>query len=480
MTHPRPSASRALRLVLAGALLVGVGLRLSRLDHQSLWTDEGMSSIFARGSPAETVELLQRDFHPPAYFLLLGEWMDLLGSSDLSLRCFSALLSAMLLVALYGLGVTMGGPRLGVLSVLVASVATYQVYYAQEVRAYALLGLSATASQDCYLRWIRRPRFRTGAAYVAISALLMYTHYVGCFVLLAQNLHFAIVQLRDRRRGRLPGWLAAQGAVALLFAPWLPSFWTQLRHVQSGFWIEEPTLADLLQLPVTLLWYRASWWNTILAVAVFAVTLLGAGLVWRRARPSEPLAADRRAGLLLVLWVALVPAACFALSLAGTRIYHYRSMMVVAPGLYVALAWLVLWLGAGRLRIFAVLTLSLTLGLGTSGLAHHFGKIHKHNFRAAARSFSEQVVRPAQVLFEPVYFKAAFDHYVPSAYEHVTHEDIAAGKKLASPVLWCLLGKGQEQSSNMLRFLKSMGFEEGRREEFRALTLVRMERAFTR
>ncbi len=77
-------------------------------------------------------------------------------------------------------------------------------------------------------------------AFAALSAGVMYTHYMGAFFLLSQVV--AVLILRRARKGFLFEFLLASAGAFILFLPWMPVFLTHVRDVSSaGFWIPKPT-----------------------------------------------------------------------------------------------------------------------------------------------------------------------------------------------------------------------------------------------
>ena len=79
-----------------GALLVlvtllALGLRLYRLDAQSLWYDEGFSVYLGRMDLAQITERTAADIQPPLYYYLLHGWIGFLGDGEMALRGLSLL-----------------------------------------------------------------------------------------------------------------------------------------------------------------------------------------------------------------------------------------------------------------------------------------------------------------------------------------------------------------------------------------------------
>ena len=72
------------------------------------------------------------------------------------------------------------------------------------------------------MRWWHRPSRANRIGYVLTSILLLYTHYLGGYVLIAQLIHLLITRLPVHPRRRLFDGLFLFGAIGLGFLPWLP------------------------------------------------------------------------------------------------------------------------------------------------------------------------------------------------------------------------------------------------------------------
>lgn len=75
-----------IRWSMLGLLLFAFGLRMVRLDHQSLWYDEGVTATIAQRSLTELTTWTARDIQPPLYYYLVAFWGRFAGWSEWSLR----------------------------------------------------------------------------------------------------------------------------------------------------------------------------------------------------------------------------------------------------------------------------------------------------------------------------------------------------------------------------------------------------------
>ncbi|MBN1120050.1 MAG: glycosyltransferase family 39 protein [Anaerolineae bacterium] len=216
-------------------LILAAGLRLHRIDHQSLWYDEGVSAGETTLPSAQIVENASHDIHPPGYYLLLKGWAGIAGRSELSLRYFSTLASVIAAALVIAIGRKLFDAPTGLIAGALISFNPFQVWYAQEVRMYALLGMVSAASIFLCIRvleHITAPRRRSWpvfGAYALINVLGLYTHYTFPFVLLAESLVFLIVWIRRGHKWQPLGlWVGIQIAALIVFAPWMPAAYRQI------------------------------------------------------------------------------------------------------------------------------------------------------------------------------------------------------------------------------------------------------------
>jgi uncharacterized membrane protein len=165
-------------LLLIGITLLALGLRLHRLDAQSLWHDEAASWRCTQASWPTLVEtVVAGECTPPLYFTLLKIWTALMGDSAVAMRLLSVLLGTLTVPLLgwfvgrlsgpgpacltsgasYSLspkrkrGMSLAcasGPGPGYFAALFLAISPFHIEFSQDARPYALLPfliLAATA-----------------------------------------------------------------------------------------------------------------------------------------------------------------------------------------------------------------------------------------------------------------------------------------------------------------------------------------------
>ncbi len=216
-------------LLAAVALLIAAfGLRIHAIGTQSFWNDEGNSYVQSLRSFSEIAVHAGRDIHPPGYYWLLALWRALTGQTETAYRMFSALASLLTVALTYAVGRRIGGRAVGLLAALLSALNTFPIYYAQEARMYALLGLWGAASTLTLLRLIERPGLRRALIHGAITAAGLWTGYAFSFVMLAQGVYTLLALLRGRSAALFIHYVMANIIALLLWLPWLPTAVNQI------------------------------------------------------------------------------------------------------------------------------------------------------------------------------------------------------------------------------------------------------------
>ncbi len=221
-------------LALAGIVLLGLVLRLYRIDAQSFWYDEGTSVVLATRDLATIAQGAAADIHPPLYYFFLHYWEALFGQSEAAVRSLSVLMGCALVVLTWGIGKRLFGALAALTGALLVAISPVAVYYSQETRMYtqaAVFGAAAFLAMLAFLdAWhpattteviTTRRRYLSLILYTAAALAALYSHYFAFTVPLAANIVVALWALRYRRWRAVIAWAAAQVVVAALFLPWL-------------------------------------------------------------------------------------------------------------------------------------------------------------------------------------------------------------------------------------------------------------------
>lgn len=231
----------ALFVVVAIALFV----RFHAITTPGVWYEEAYSLLLAERSPVDIWLTTARDIHPPLYYVLLHYWMLMFGNGVLSARSLSALADVGTLLLGIKLMSLVATRRATWIAALLLALLPISVRYSQEIRMYTLLGFWLMAATVALVCWVNAPqRKRFAILYVLLMTAAFYTHYFAALCVLVHWLFWW-----RAREVSVRTWLVANGAIVLLYLPWVPDFLEHLLRRNEFEWIP----------PLT--------WHTVLTVA---------------------------------------------------------------------------------------------------------------------------------------------------------------------------------------------------------------------
>lgn len=401
------------RWILLAILLAGFALRVLLLQAQSLWYDEGVSAWLARQPILTVLDWTARDVQPPLYYLTLGGWVRLAGSSEYGLRFLSVACGFLAIPLFYRL--TWALWPSGAARFWAAAFAAFHpllLYYAQEARMYSLLLALALVAALLIAPALRGAMaWRRWFAYALTGVLIAYTHYFALFLLIAFGAAWLVGWMHHRQS--LVRFVVANVAVLLCVVPWLVVALPSLR-VDASYWGGAFDAVDALHDVVirfvageTAPERRAIW------IAVVLLAAVGAGLVWlwRRRR------ADRLALTFALLW-ALIPLAG-ALALAyGAPKFNPRYVLIALPGLLLLCAFLLESLASARTTATRWLTLLLAMVLFTPFIWSSGNWYLSHEFDKAQWRQLAEYLRPRRTPDEALILVSGhawpvWDYYAP-------------------------------------------------------------------
>lgn len=355
------------RLMPAALCLLAFTLSVPLLDARSLWGDEAFS-VWASRQPLANL-LLGLDAQPPLYHVVLQVSRALWGESVFALRFSSVICGVLLVPIVYRMTRTLAGNAPALLAMLATAVSPILIYYQQEARMYAIAALMTGGAMWLTARAIAgRPlRRRPLLAFVLLSLGALYGHFYTVTLLAINAAALGIAALR-RRSGRVQ-WLLAHAAIAIGFGIWFFGLqWRVLTRSGPQRRSLLPPLneiADNVQRGISGLIFglRFEVWQAPIALALFALMLLGTAVLWRAQR--------RAAALLGAGWVAL---SCLFVFVTASRSgivpdFNPRYLLFTLPALMLlAGGWLAPNARGGR-AIIALVPVLATAGIGQIAFA---------------------------------------------------------------------------------------------------------------
>ena len=330
----------------AGFTLVALALRVAGAG-QSLFGDElFLYDIVRRDDLWSVLERVHdTESTPPLHFVLAWAAAKV-GDPTISVRLPSLVLGTATAPIVYALGVRAVGVRAALVAGAITALSPFAIFYSIEARAYATLGFLSALSTLSLLIALERRRPLAWLGFGMVTAAMLYTHYAAVFVVAGQGL-WALVAHRDQWRSVV----IVYAAVALAYAPWIPSYLVQ-RVDSAAVRIEALYPLDAESAVRALIELFAGWPPVPLrelpgqpAVAVLCVGLVGAAIAsavnQRRQNGHRRQGSLRSPVTLLVVLALATPIGALIYSLGPTSIYVPRNLIPSMPALFLLAGLLV-------------------------------------------------------------------------------------------------------------------------------------------
>jgi hypothetical protein len=315
----------------------------TRILNAGFWIDEGISVGVAHHHWSSIPHVLRQDGSPPAYYLLLGLWIRAFGDGERATHVLSLLFALGCIPVAFGAARAIFGRTTAIVCAILAALDPYLTYYAQETRMYTMAAFLSLLVAWAYVQGMLRGS-RAWSVGLALSLVaLLYTHNWGLFVCAGLAVTTALFA-RDRwRRAVLVGL-----GVLVLYAPWLPTLFFQIRHTGAP-WSTPPNFHDLILAPGAVL----SGDGPLMAFALVGGTGLAARIRRRDDRERTVLLALAvSVGVAILLaWIAsqISPAwtgRYFAVVLGALLLLAARGLVTAGRlGLIALVAVIFIWTG---------------------------------------------------------------------------------------------------------------------------------------
>lgn len=333
-------------LTWAASVAVFIALRIWSVSSPHLWGDELFNYSLSQGSLITLLKRTGLDMaHPPLFYLLLKPWIYLVGSSMAGLRVFTVAISVAAIVPFIMLGRELHLRTREIwLALSLMAVNNYLILYSYYLRPYSLLLFLTLCSDVAFVKFILRSQSTgkwTWRILVGVNILLVYTHYFGWLVVVAQYLWVA---LTDRRHLRQITW--ATVIVILCFLPWVGVIGYVSTKVSYTVWDQmsserTPSLQSIISL---LRCFNGGFTSTLLTLggSTLFLLLVMLGLKNSVLGPRETKAGDNPSWkpLALLAWLTTFPIVTSLIaSYAFTWIWMPRYLIVsTAPYLLLVAA----------------------------------------------------------------------------------------------------------------------------------------------
>lgn len=226
-------------------LVINVVLKGIYLGHPDIGLDEPFTLFRAQKTYFELIADLADNNHPPLFESLVWLWLRIVGFHKEWLRLLPMLLSTAAALAIFHTGRKHFSLFVGVTAALLFSFSNYHFYLSHELRSYPLFALVTTLSLHFYFRMLASETQNSKAWLLQgfWGAILLYTHYFGAFVILAQVAH-ALLVARERKLTLTQ--VKAGIFTTVLYLPQIAMVLDRwVDKVEGGHWLQSPSMAEL-------------------------------------------------------------------------------------------------------------------------------------------------------------------------------------------------------------------------------------------
>ncbi len=462
------------RFLIGVVLLVALFTRFHDLGGESLWLDEATTFHRSRLTLEGLVRDAENKHHIPTYFLLMHFYLALgIGDSELMLRLPSAIFGVLKVLAVYGIGRTVGGRVLGLVAALVIALNPCSVQYDQEARMYAMYCLAASLAVWGLLWLVQHPAeaarplhrsFRRAADAATRQArrawlllafgllLALYSHGTSAlFVISCSAVALAFIVARSEERWRFAlNYLLTNVVVIVAFMPWL---WHLVRQigvvVHMKPWISHPTQRIVWRYVEWVFLFGHGLW---LNVVVLALALLGS------------FALRRQALALVSLWVLtlLGPGLVLLASLREPIFLTRTIVWSVAPFAVLVAAGL-LFVRPVAVRVLSVAAFALFAGRALH--LEYYAPVLKPRWYDGIRLVQRDARRGAKVLTTAQREARLLEYYFSRKtrplrrFEYVAVDDVAKLPKAieGATTVWTIEGRSWAPAKAIRAKLAHMG-----------------------
>jgi len=225
-------------------LCVAAGLRIYKLDFQSLWLDEvlTMNDTNPKLNFKQFYDsVLFWEAFPHLYFLLLKYFLLIFGYTSNAARMFSAIIGIFGVYAIYLLAKELFSKRVGYIAAAITAVNIFHISHSQEVRPYGMLFLFTVLAFYRLVILIRNPTYKNAIYYGIFAGLIINSHFFGVITVFAQFLILLFFLIKTPADSRVRFFTCSfiSGIVTGILV--LPTY-EALKQVSEikAFWIPKP------------------------------------------------------------------------------------------------------------------------------------------------------------------------------------------------------------------------------------------------
>lgn len=229
-----------MKLTPAFLIILNLILKVIFISSNSIAVDEPFSIYHAQLDTSSIIEMLYGENNPPLHFFFLHYWIKAFGISTFSVRIPSLIFSTCTVYFIYKIGQSFFNYRIALIASLLFTFSNYHVVFSHEARVYPLFALLTSISMFYFLKICNKDSsFKNYLYLLIVNSLLLYSHYLGFFVIFIQVL--TTLLLKETR----PLWKKNAlylGALFITYIPYLHILIIRfLESTSRSNWVKPPS-----------------------------------------------------------------------------------------------------------------------------------------------------------------------------------------------------------------------------------------------
>ena len=232
-------------------LFAAAVLRLFKITERDFWYDESFTGIVIKESFSKMMNIIIQDVHPPLYYICVKSFASFFGYGLFGIRLFSAILGVLAVWVVYLLAKELFNKKAALWASLLTAISPFAIQYSQEARMYAMFGLLILAATLFFIKGLKNNKTMDYIFWGIFLGLACLTHYMGIIFLPCYFIAFIYWKLTEGGKSKLKTLthlkqiLLGYGVTALIFLPWIKTFYYHLTRSKGGLtWITPATPSD--------------------------------------------------------------------------------------------------------------------------------------------------------------------------------------------------------------------------------------------
>ncbi|MDO8999228.1 MAG: glycosyltransferase family 39 protein [Bacteroidota bacterium] len=317
-------------------VLINILTKSWYLTTQSICIDEPFTIYHAQFDFVNLIHYLKNYNNPPLFEIILHFWIKIFGISPESVRTLPMLLSSFSVFFIYQIGIKNFDKRTAIITSILFSLSTYNIWYAHDCRVYSLFVLLTVISFYLFFEFLKeKEKFKWSSLilFAIVNLLLVYGHYFGFFVWLVEFLVVVSFFLKS------PLILKKYSVVSILsllfYIPQIVVLFNRTKaSITNGTWVEAP---DGFESIYNMLWYFC---NEPIPTVICILLLIGALVKYILSKNKK---SGNRYAIFIAMWFIIPFLLMFFISYK-IPMFIERYLLFTSPAFYFLLALSVLYL----------------------------------------------------------------------------------------------------------------------------------------